>query len=120
MSRTPPEWIGKTPDTKVPPHVRMRIFLRDDGKCHITGRKIVPADYWDLEHRIALCNGGEHRESNLAPALRDAHRIKTRDDVAEKAKVDRIRKKHLGIKKPRTITAWRKMDGTAVYAPRER
>jgi hypothetical protein len=26
MSRTPPEWIGKTPDTKVPPHVRMRIF----------------------------------------------------------------------------------------------
>jgi 5-methylcytosine-specific restriction enzyme A len=120
MSRTPPEWIGKAPDTKVPPHVRMRIFLRDDGKCHITGRKIVPADYWDLEHRIALCNGGEHRESNLAPALRDAHRIKTREDVAEKAKVDRIRKKHLGIKRPRTITAWRKMDGTAVYAPRER
>ena len=120
MSRTPPEWIGKTPDTKVPPHVRMRIFLRDDGKCHITGRKIVPADYWDLDHIVALCNGGEHRETNLAPALRDAHKIKTREDLGEKAKVDRIRKRHMGIKKPRTITAWRKMNGTAVYAGRER
>lgn len=120
MSRAVPEWRGKTDDAKVPPHVRMRIFLRDDGKCWITGRKIVPADYWDLDHKVALCNGGTHSEFNLAPALRDAHKIKTREDLGEKAKVDRIRKRHMGIKKPRTITAWRKFNKTAVYAGRER
>jgi 5-methylcytosine-specific restriction endonuclease McrA len=120
MSRSIPEWRGKTPDTKVPPHVRMRIFLAYDGRCYLTGRKIVPADYWDLEHKVALCNGGEHAEFNLAPALRDAHKVKTSADVGEKAKIDRIRKRHMGIKKPRTIRAWRKFDKTAVYAGRER
>ena len=80
----------------------------------------MPSDYWEIEHKTALCNGGEHRETNMAPALRDAHRIKTRADLSEKAKVDRIRKRHLGIKKHRTITAWRKMNGERVYAARER
>lgn len=120
MTRSVPEWKGKTPDSKVPAHVRMRIFLAYDGKCWLTGRKIVPADYWELEHKIALCNGGEHRESNLAPALRDAHKIKTRADVGEKAKVDRIRKRHMGIKPARTLTRWRRFDGTPVFAERER
>lgn len=120
MTRSVPEWIGRTDDAKVPGHVRMRIFLAHEGKCHITGRKIMPADYWDLEHKIALCNGGEHRESNMAPALRDPHRIKTRADVKQKAKVDRLRKRHMGIKKPRTIRAWRKFDRTLVFAERDR
>lgn len=115
-----PEWIGKTPDSKVPPHVRMRIFLAHDGRCHLTGRKIMPADYWELEHKIALCNGGKHRETNMAPALARPHMIKTAQDVKLKAKTDRIRKKHLGIKKPRTIRAWRRFSGEIVYAGRER
>ena len=52
---------------------------------------------WDCDHVIALVNGGENRESNLAPALRDKHRAKTKIDVAEKATVYRVRAKHLGI-----------------------
>jgi hypothetical protein len=31
-----------------------------------------------------------------------------------------VRAKHLGRKKPRSIRAWRKFDGRAVYATRER
>ena len=120
MSRRLPEWIGKTDDTHAPGHVRARIFLAHDGICFLTKRKILPADYWELDHRVALINGGENRESNLVPVLRDAHRIKTRADVREKSKIARIRKRHLGIKKPRTITAWRKMNGERVFAPRER
>lgn len=120
MTRPVPEWIAKSDDAKIPPRVRARVFLAHDGKCHITGRKIMPADYWECDHVIALVNGGEHRESNLAPALRDAHRIKTRADVALKSKTARIRKRHLGIKKPRTIMGWRNMRGERVYAPRER
>lgn len=95
--RSVPEWIGRTPDDPVPPRVKARVFERHGGVCHISGRKIRAGDAWDCDHVIALCNGGENRESNLAPALRDAHRRKTADDVAEKSKVERIRKKHLGI-----------------------
>ena len=52
-----------------------------------------------MDHIVALCNGGEHRESNLAPILREVHKIKTAEDRGTKAKTDRMRLKHLGIKK---------------------
>ena len=100
--RSVPEWRGKTPDTPAPPRVRLRIFEAHDGRCHLSGRKIMPGDEWDLEHKQALANGGENRESNLAPALRTEHRVKTAEDVAQKAKDDRVKKKHLGIWKPKS------------------
>ena len=118
--RTVPEWQGATPDAKIPPRVRMRVFLRHEGKCHITGRRIRAGEAWECDHVIALCNGGEHREGNLAPALSEPHRLKTADDVKQKAKVDRLRKRHLGIKPPRSIRAWRRFGGAIVYAGRER
>ena len=97
MSRTTEEWFGATDDTRPPPRVRLRVFAAHEGRCWLSGRKITPADKWDIDHKVALINGGENRESNLAPALRDRHREKTASDVAEKAKTDRIRAKHLGI-----------------------
>lgn len=97
MSRNLPEWIGKTDDTPVPPRVKARVFLAHKGICHLSGRKIMPGDSWECDHVIAIINGGENRESNLAPALKAAHREKTNADVAEKSKVERIRQKHLGI-----------------------
>lgn len=100
MSRTLPEWIGSTPDAKVPPRVRVRIFEREEGRCHLSGRKIRPGDLWDLDHKVALINGGEHRESNLFPALRDKHREKTREDVAIKSKSARIRANHVLPRQP--------------------
>lgn len=96
MTRSVEEWRGKDDDTKVPPRVRARIFLREGGRCWISGRKIGPADAWDLDHKIALCNGGAHAEHNLFPALRDKHREKTRDDIDERVKTDRIRAKFIG------------------------
>ncbi len=56
----------------------------------------------------------------MAPALVEPHKIKTKADRRQKAKNDRVRKKHLGIKKPRTMTRWRKMNGEIVIAGRER
>jgi len=96
MARTVPEWIGKTPDEKIPPRVRLRVWERHHGKCHLTGRKILVGDMWDIDHVVALVNGGEHRESNLAPALRFAHREKTAEDVAEKSRLREIKAKHIG------------------------
>ena len=98
MPRKRPEWIGKTPDTPVPPRVIQRVFDRWGGICHISGRKIEPGDAWDMDHVVALVNGGENRESNLAPALREKHREKTAEDVAMKSRDKRKRKKFLGIK----------------------
>lgn len=102
MPRTVPEWIGATDDAKIPARVRLRVFERFDGVCQITGRKIRPGDEWDCDHVLALINGGEHRESNLQPALKDAHREKTAEDVKQKARDARVRKKHLGLHQPKT------------------
>lgn len=96
--RSVPEWIGKTPDTAIPLRVKLRIWEREQGICHLSGRKIRPGEPYDFDHKIALINGGEHRESNLFPALRDKHREKTALDVAEKAESARIRSKHIGAK----------------------
>jgi hypothetical protein len=41
-------------------------------------------------------------------------------DIPAIAKVKRIRDREAGIKKPRTLRAWRRFGGTIVYAPRER
>jgi hypothetical protein len=98
MPRSTSEWIGKTPDSKVPDRVRRRVFDRDNGICHLSGRKIAPGEAWELEHVKALILGGEHRESNLAPALIEPHKRKTAAEMKIKAKIADTRNKHLGIK----------------------
>lgn len=95
--RTVPEWIGKTDDAAIPPRVRLRVFERAHGICHLSGRRIAAGEPWDCDHIVALVNGGEHREANLAPALRDKHREKTALDVREKSIVRRKRMKSIGI-----------------------
>lgn len=117
MSREVPEWIGANDDTPIPPRVKLRVFERYGGVCYLTGRKIRPGDQWDCDHVVALINQGENRESNLAPALKEAHREKTKADVAEKSKVARMKAKNLGLW-PKS-KAWnrnvrRKLDGTVV------
>ena len=95
-------WIGATPDTPIPPRVKLRVFERHNGICHLSGRKIRAGEPWDCDHVKALINGGENRENNLAPALRDKHREKTAEDVAEKSAIYTKRIKHLGIAKPKS------------------
>lgn len=98
MPRTVEEWIGKTDDTPAPPRVRARVFAAHDGRCHRTGRKIQAGEAWELDHVVALINGGRNVESNLAPILAGKpHREKTAEDVAIKAKTAKMRAKHLGV-----------------------
>src|SRR4051812_8130380 len=107
MSRSVVEWRGKTDDSAIPPRVRLRIFERFNGVCSLSDRKIRAGEKWDCDHIVALINGGEHRESNLAPVLRGPHKAKTAEDVAEKSKVYRKRAAHLGIKTPKQKIASR-------------
>jgi hypothetical protein len=95
--RQVPEWIGATPDTPVPPRVKLRIWERCGGRCALTGKKLMPGDAYDFDHIRPLILGGENRESNLQLVSRDAHKAKTKADVSAKAKADRTRAKHLGV-----------------------
>ena len=109
VGRANPEWIGKTADSKIPDDVKLRIWERCGGRCHISGRKIMPGDAYDWEHIIPLSEwapreGHGNRESNIAPALREKHSEKTKAEATIRAKGKRIRKKHvLGIRKPSTL-----------------
>ncbi len=98
MSRAVEEWIGANDDTPIPQRVKVRVFERHGGICYLSKRKIGAGEPWDCDHVVAIINGGANRESNLAPALRDKHRDKTREDVSIKAKTAAIRAKHLGLK----------------------
>lgn len=111
-ARAVEEWIGKTPDTAIPPRVRLRVWTRCDGKCGECGRKIRTGESWIVEHLIALVNGGLNRENNLGITCGWCKPVKDAADVAEKSKVASVRKKHLGLIAPK-----RKMQGRG-FAPR--
>jgi 5-methylcytosine-specific restriction endonuclease McrA len=118
MPRTVPEWIAKHDDQQIPPRVRMRVFDRFNGVCQLSGRKIMPGDTWEIDHIKGLHEGGQHRESNFQPALYKPHKEKTRDQMAVKKKVNRMRAKHLGIHEPKSRLSHprlkKRMDGKVV------
>lgn len=97
MARDTKEWIGRDDNHRAPGKVRQRVFDREHGCCHLCEQPIQPGQKWDLDHVVALINGGENAEPNLKPAHRKCHKDKTARDVAEKAKVAAIRQRHLGI-----------------------
>ena len=117
-ARATDEWRGATPDTAIPPRVRLRVWDACGGRCAICDRKLRAPDKWDLDHKVALVNAGEHREGNLQVACAWCHREKTAEDVAEKARTAAIRRRHLGIRKPSRFPCSRdskfrkKIDGT--------
>lgn len=115
-ARSVPEWIGKTPDTAAPQRVRIRCFERAEGRCHICGVKIQVGEKWQLDHIQALIEGGENREGNLAPAHDKCHKPKTRQEVARKSKVARMKAKHIGAveKRPWSPNLKKKIDGSVV------
>lgn len=100
MARPVHEWVGKHHGVNIPPRVRQRIFDRDGGVCHLCKLPIKPGETWQADHVTALINGGEHRETNLAPAHSHCHVGKTARDVKEKAKTARVRQKHTGATRP--------------------
>lgn len=118
MTREVPEWIGKDDGTDIPKRVKLRIYFRYGGVCQIcfAKEKILGPEY---DHRVAIINGGQHRESNLVPVHPKCHKAKTRTDVAEKSATARTQAHHIGIKKSkrpmpgsRASPFKKKMDGT--------
>jgi len=118
--RSVAQWIGATPDTPVPPRVRLRVFEAKNGRCHACTRKILPGEEWVCEHLVAIINGGANAEHNLGLTCCNCLSGKNAADVAQKSLVYRKRAKHLGIKQRKgapmagcRASRWkRKLDGT--------
>ena len=95
--RSLPEWIGKNDDSAIPDRVKIRVHAKAEGCCAKCGVEALTGQY---DHAIPLILGGMNRESNIQFLCVPCHRSKTSLDVKLKAKVARVRKRHLGIKKP--------------------
>lgn len=91
MPRSTPEWHGKTDDTPVPERVRQRVAERAGYRCQACGMRVRFGG--EIDHIIALKNGGENRERNLQFLCATHHKLKTARDVAEKSKVYQTQKR---------------------------
>jgi 5-methylcytosine-specific restriction protein A len=97
MSRAVNEWIGKTDDTAMPARAKDRV-LRAAGDCCVRcERKVGGKLRAEFDHIVPLILGGANRESNIQLLCSECHVAKTKLDVKLKAKVARVRKKHLGF-----------------------
>jgi 5-methylcytosine-specific restriction protein A len=118
VSRAVPEWIGEKDDTPIPLRVKARVILSQDGICACgCGVKLGRGETIEIDHIVALINGGENRETNLQALRHGCHKNKTKADVAVKAKTARIKAKHLGITKSKSPlpggrdSAWKRKVG---------
>ena len=92
--RTVPEWIGRTDNSAIPPRVKLRIYDAAKGKCVVC---TLTASSYECDHIVPLILGGSNRESNLQLLCVPCHKAKTKLDVKLKAKVARVRMRHLGV-----------------------
>lgn len=115
--RNVPEWIGKTDDTAIPRRVKLRVHAKAEGICATCKLEASSSQY---DHAISLILGGENRESNIQLLCVPCHKAKTKLDVKLKGKVARVRMRHAGIKKPRTILGGKNFRGEPIRYSRER
>lgn len=96
--RSVPEWCGRSDDAMPPARVKDRIRERQENRCALTGREFRPGDTIHYDHKTPLWLGGANAEGNLQAVLAEPHKRKTAAEAAVKAKIDRTRKKHFGLK----------------------
>jgi len=112
---------------KITTSMRVKIFEKDNGICHMCKLKVDSGQEWDVSHEIPLEAGGKDDISNWFVAHRKCHRHHTATvDMPLIAKVKRIRAKNMGAKKTRSPmpmgknSKWKKkMDGTVVRRDKE-
>jgi hypothetical protein len=102
--------------------VKRDAFLRANGKCdgEQCGARLTVGKF-HYDHDIADGLGGEPTLENCKVLCHACHSVKTRThDVPAIAKTKRISDRAKGIKRPRTMTRWRRFNGEIVHATRER
>ena len=73
------EWIGKRPESMPGKLVLLRLYSRQNGICACGCNRVMNLnrDKIDCDHKLALIDGGENRESNLQLMLHEHHQAKT-------------------------------------------
>lgn len=100
-------------------YVKAQAALRANGRCEKCTARLTGVYHYD--HIIPDAMGGEPSLENCALLCKACHDDKThKADVPRIAKTKRQGRKHAGIKKPRSMTRWRKFNGEIVHAERER
>lgn len=100
---------------------KVEAFAAAMGRCQSCGVKLTPATGTEYDHSTACALGGDNSITNIVVLCRNCHGTKTsRDDMPRIAKAKRNERSRAGIRKPRTMTRWRKMSGQPVFATRER
>jgi 5-methylcytosine-specific restriction endonuclease McrA len=100
--------------------IKAAAALRSGGHCESCTARLATGSY-HYDHVIPDAMGGEPTLANCSVVCKACHSVKTgKHDVPQIAKAKRRERNRFGIKKPRTIRAWRKFNGQPVYATRER
>jgi len=104
-----------------PEKVKLAAWQSAKGRCEnaLCQIKLWPGKH-AYDHVIPCELGGEPTLVNCQVLCGPCHKAKTRNDHGDIGKARRRERKHIGIKKPRSIRGWRKFDGTPVYAGRQR
>lgn len=114
MSRSLPEWHGKTDDSAVPPRVKDRVSKVSNDCCVECRRPIGGKLRPEFDHIVALVLGGSHREANLQLLCNECHSVKTKRDVKLKARVSSVRQKRIGIKARKRTIPGRRFNGDPI------
>lgn len=100
--------------------IKVAAYERSKGRCERCTAFLV-AGRLRYNHRIPDALGGEPTLENCEVLCLGCDSEQTyKTDIPAIAKSKRIRKHRAGVRKPRTIRAWRKFNGDRVYASRER
>jgi 5-methylcytosine-specific restriction endonuclease McrA len=91
-------WIGRNDRAMPPENVQLRILERYKACCAGCQRKLMMGERWELDHVIALQDGGVNAEGNLQPLCKPCHGVKTGAEATIRAKVRAKTKAAYGIK----------------------
>jgi 5-methylcytosine-specific restriction enzyme A len=98
---------------------KRRAWLRSGGQCEACTAKLSEGNV-EYHHIKEDTFEGAATLENCSVLCRSCHRTVTNARAAVIAKSNRVRDRARGIKKPRTITAWRRFNRSIVHAPRKR
>lgn len=104
--------VLRPPRKAIPERIKLDVFVRQEGRCAATGRRLASIYHCDWDHAPALAlrpvapSGADYEPAQLDPAYIQAlhpgaHREKTSDDQARIAKVKRIAAKRVSTEKAR-------------------
>lgn len=100
--------------------VKVAAFDRAKGRCECCTARLGVGNV-EYDHQIPCELGGDASETNCVVLCKTCHRSKTsKNDIPRIAKAKRQKRYAAGVRKPRTIKAWRRFSGEIVYAGKER